>query len=88
MPCHTTYKAFDPPSARLSEGRYLVAVVPHDHSDDVEEAIGRYGARLTEAGLPGIPFRGKDLLHGNEASAANSGQPDLCGMSATIRATY
>lgn len=40
----------------------------HDHSDDVEEAIGRYGARLAEAGLPDIPFHSKDLLHGNEAS--------------------
>lgn len=40
----------------LSEGRYLVAVVLHDHSDDVEETIGRYGARLAEAGLPDVPF--------------------------------
>lgn len=53
----------------LSEGRYLVAVVLHDHSADIEDAIARYRARLSEAGLPDVPFHGKDLLHGNEGYA-------------------
>lgn len=56
----------------LSEGRYLVAVVLHDHSESVEEAIGHYEARLAAAGLPDVPFHGKDLLHGNEGYAAVS----------------
>lgn len=56
----------------LSEGRYLVGVVLHDHSDDVGEAIKRYEKRLAAAGLPDVPFRGKDLLHGNEDYAAVS----------------
>ena len=50
----------------LSEGRYLVAVVLHDHSESIEAAIERYEARLAAAGLPDVPFHGKDLLHGNE----------------------
>lgn len=50
----------------LSEGRYLVAVVLHDHSENIVEAISQYEARLTAAGLPDIPFHGKDLLHGNK----------------------
>lgn len=56
----------------LSEGRYLVAVVLHDHSDDVDEAIARYEVRLAAAGLLDIPFHGKDLLHGNEGYAVVS----------------
>lgn len=50
----------------LSEGRYLVSVVLHDHSEDIADVIGRYEARLAESGLPDVPFHGKDLLHGNE----------------------
>lgn len=53
----------------LSEGRYLVAVVLHDHSADIEDAIARYRSRLSGAGLPDVPFYGKDLLHGNEGYA-------------------
>ena len=53
----------------LSEGRYLVAVVLHDHSADIEDAIARYRSRLSGAGLPDVPFHGKDLLHGNEGYA-------------------
>lgn len=34
----------------LSEGRYLLTVVLHDHSEDVDEAIGRYEARFAVAG--------------------------------------
>ena len=49
----------------LSEGRYLVAVVLHDHSEDIGGAIGRYEARLAAGGLPDVPFHAKDLLHGN-----------------------
>lgn len=56
----------------LSEGRYLIAVVLHDHSQSVEEAIEHYEVRLAEAGLPDVPFHGKDLLHGNEAYATVS----------------
>lgn len=59
-------------SQDLSEGRYLVAVVLHNHAEGVEEAIGRYEARLAAAGLPDVPFHGKDLLHGNEGYAAVS----------------
>lgn len=53
----------------LSEGRYLVAVVLHDHSADIEDAIARYRSRLSEAGLPDVPFHGKGLLRGNEGYA-------------------
>ena len=53
-------------SQDLSEGLYLVAVVLHEHADDVEKAIGAYEERLRLAGLPDVPFHGKDLLHGNE----------------------
>lgn len=49
----------------LSEGRYLVAVVLHNHSESIDEAVRRYETRLAEAGLPDVPFHGKDLLHGN-----------------------
>lgn len=50
----------------LSEGLYLVAVVLHEHSADVSAPIGEYERKLTAAGLPDVPFHGKDLLHGNE----------------------
>lgn len=50
----------------LSEGRYLVAVVLHDHSEDIGGAVAHYEMRLANAGLPDVPFHGKDLLHGNE----------------------
>ena len=53
-------------SQDLSEGRYIVAVVLHEHSDDIGAAIARYEERLSSAGLPDIPFHGKDLLRGNE----------------------
>lgn len=53
----------------LSEGRYLIAVVLHEHGADIEGAIARYEARLSEAGLVDVPFHGKDLLHGNEGYA-------------------
>ncbi len=56
----------------LSEGRYLLTVVLHDHSEDVDDVIGRYKARLAAAGLPDVPFHGKDLLHGNEGYATVS----------------
>lgn len=56
----------------LSEGRYLLTVVLHDHSEDVDEVIGRYKARLAAAGLPDVPLHGKDLLHGNEGYATVS----------------
>lgn len=51
----------------LSEGMYLVTVVLHEHEDDVEMPISNYKERLAIAGLPDVPFHGKDLLHGNEA---------------------
>lgn len=50
----------------LSEGRYIVAVVLHDHSSDIATPINRYEERLAAADLPDVPFHGKDLLHGNE----------------------
>ena len=50
----------------LSEGMYLVTVVLHRHDDGVEGAIRGYEERLAVAGLPDVPFHGKDLLHGNE----------------------
>ena len=50
----------------LSEGRYIVAVVLHDHSSDITTPINRYEERLAAADLPDVPFHGKDLLHGNE----------------------
>lgn len=49
----------------LSEGLYLVAVVMHDHKDDIESPIRAYEERLRLAGLEDIPFHGKDLLHGH-----------------------
>ena len=49
----------------LCEGRYLVAVVLHEHGACIANAISRYESRLVEAGLPDIPFHGKDLLHGH-----------------------
>lgn len=56
----------------LSECRYLVAVVLHEHGADIEGAIARYGVRLSDAGLADVPFHGKDLLHGNEGYAGVS----------------
>lgn len=50
----------------LSEGLYLVAVVLHDHSEDVMTPIEDYEDYLVVAGLRDVPFHGKDLLHGNE----------------------
>lgn len=50
----------------LSEGLYLVAVVLHDHSEDVMTPIEDYEDYLAVAGLRDVPFHGKDLLHGNE----------------------
>ncbi len=49
----------------LSEGLYLVAVVLHNHDDDVAAPILAYEERLRSAGLKDIPFHGKDLLHGH-----------------------
>lgn len=49
----------------LSEGLYLVAVVLHDHKDDVAAPIQAYEERLRTARLQDIPFHGKDLLHGH-----------------------
>lgn len=40
----------------LSEGLYLVAVVLHDHKDNVVEPIQSYEGRLRYAGLQDIPF--------------------------------
>lgn len=51
----------------LAEGIYLVSVVLHDHARDVEVPIRAYEERLRLAGLPDIPFHGKDLLHGHGA---------------------
>lgn len=51
----------------LSEGLYLVAVVLHEHTNDIETPILAYEKRLKLAGLNDIPFHGKDLLHGNES---------------------
>lgn len=51
----------------LPEGLYIVAVVLHEHGDDVETPISEYENRLRLAGLNDVPFHGKDLLHGNEA---------------------
>lgn len=50
----------------LSEGLCLVAVVLHEHSSDIAAPIEEYEKRLATAGLPDVPFHGKDLLHGNE----------------------
>lgn len=52
-------------SQDLSEGRYYLAVVIHPHSADIKKPIARYESRISEAGLPNIPFHSKDLLHGN-----------------------
>ena len=56
----------------LSEGLYLVAVVLHDHKDNVVEPIQSYEGRLRYAGLQDIPFHGKDLLHGHGAYETTS----------------
>lgn len=56
----------------LSEGLYLVAVVLHEHSEDIASPIEAYKARLALAGLPDVPFHGKELLHGNESYGAVS----------------
>ena len=50
----------------LSKGLYLVAVVLHEHSSDIAAPTEEYEKRLATAGLPDVPFHGKDLLHGNE----------------------
>lgn len=49
----------------LSEGRYLVAVVLHEHDACISDVIAQYEFRLAESGLSDIPFHGKDLLHGH-----------------------
>ena len=46
-------------SQDFSEGRYIVAVVLHDHSANIADPIDRYECRLSIAGLPNIPFHGK-----------------------------
>lgn len=56
----------------LSEGRYIVTVVLHDHSEDISTPLERYEGRLAAANLPDVPFHGKDLLHGNESYRAVS----------------
>ena len=53
-------------SQDLSEGKYLVGVVLHDHADDILAPIEAYEKRLLNASLADVPFHGKDLLHGNE----------------------
>lgn len=53
----------------LSEGRSLVAVVLHDHSADIEEAIARYRVRLSEADLPTCLFTARTSF------MATSGMP-------------
>lgn len=54
----------------LSEGRHLIAVVFHEHDTNIENAIARYEAHLSEAGLSDAPSRGGDLLHSNEGCAS------------------
>lgn len=56
----------------LSEGIYLVAVVLHEHSADIENPIHAYTEHLRLAGLRDVPFHGKDLLHGKESYEAVS----------------
>ncbi|MDO4289756.1 MAG: hypothetical protein Q4C41_00810 [Eggerthellaceae bacterium] len=53
-------------SQGLSEGLCIVAVVLHEHSADIVAPVERYEEQLEIAGLPDVPFHGKDLLHGNE----------------------
>ena len=38
----------------LSEGRYIVTVVLHDHSEDISTPLQRYEGRLASAGLPDV----------------------------------
>lgn len=41
----------EPGNQDLSEGRRLLTVVLHDHSEDVDEAIGRYEVRFASGGI-------------------------------------
>lgn len=53
-------------SQDISENIYLIAVVLHEHTIDIESQITKYERRLADSNLANIPFHGKDLLHGNE----------------------
>lgn len=46
---------------------YLVALILHDQSDQIDESIGRYEGSLASAGLPNIPFHAEPLLNGHDA---------------------
>ena len=59
-------------SQDLSEGLYLIAVVLHDHGNDISTPIREYEKHLSIADLDDVPFHGKDLFHGNEGYHAMS----------------
>lgn len=59
-------------SQDLSEGLYLIAIVLHDHDNDISAPIREYEKRLSIADLDDVPFHGKDLFHGNEGYHAMS----------------
>ena len=49
----------------MGEGSHIVALVLHEHANDVSAHIARYESELAQAGLPDIPFHGVKLLHGH-----------------------
>lgn len=50
----------------MREGAHIVALIMHEHDNDVEAPIARYESELRLAGLPDIPFHGVKLLHGHD----------------------
>ena len=49
----------------MGEGSHLVAMVLHEHSDDIDSHNARYESELALSGLPDVPFHGVKLLHGH-----------------------
>lgn len=51
----------------MSEGYYLLTLVLHDQSDDLDDTFSNYRMHIRQHGLPLIPFHMKDLIHGHGA---------------------
>lgn len=48
----------------MAAGYYLLTLVLHDQSRDIEGDLASYSSRITLENIPDVPFHAVDLLHG------------------------
>lgn len=49
----------------MSSDVYLITLIFHEHTKSLDRAISNYELRLSERGVPDVPFHMVDLLHGH-----------------------